>query len=68
MLALAEYQDLTCSGCGGWLPETTAVEAEGWRVPQPVRCGKCTAIAIGQDHHAQDHKHIHATRWIAERR
>lgn len=68
MLALAESRELTCPGCGGWLPETTSVEAEGWRVPPPHRCGRCTAIGIAQEHHANDHKHIHATRWSAERR
>lgn len=68
MLALGEYRDLTCSGCGGWLPETTSVEAEGWRVNLPIRCGKCTAISVRQEQHSGDHKHIHATRWSAERR
>lgn len=68
MLALALYRDLTCSGCGGWLPETTQVEAEGWQVPPPIRCGMCTAIGISQDRHAADHKQMHATRWRADRR
>lgn len=68
MLALAECRDLTCSGCGGWLPETTTVEAERWTVPPPTRCGKCTAIGIAQDRHAEDHQQLHATRWSAQRR
>lgn len=68
MLAAAMARQLTCSGCGGWLPETTSTDAEEYTVPAPYRCGKCTALAIRQEAHAEDHKHLHATRWSAERR
>lgn len=46
MLALQAYEDLTCSGCGGLLPDTTAEGAEdSYRVPNPLRCHRCTAVA-----------------------
>lgn len=68
MLALAHHRSLTCSGCGGWLPETTKTDAEAYRVDPPHRCGKCTALSIAQDKHGKDHQHMHATRWAAHLR
>lgn len=68
MLALAHCREMTCPGCGGWLPETTSHEAEAYEVPPPHRCGRCTALAIAQDRHAKDHQHMSATRWGAELR
>jgi hypothetical protein len=45
MLALQAYEDLACAGCGGLLSDTTAEGAEdGYRVPPPTRCHRCTAI------------------------
>lgn len=61
MLALAVYRASRCEGCGGDLAETTSHEQ--WNVPPPMRCHRCTAIAIAQDAH--DHKHLHALRWTA---
>jgi hypothetical protein len=68
LLALALARQLTCDGCGGWLPETTATDPEEYVVPPPYRCGKCTKLGIAQEAHAADHRHMHATRWSAERR
>lgn len=45
-LALAEYEDGCCPGCGGHLQETTAPEAEFlYRDEDPVRCHKCAALS-----------------------
>lgn len=64
MLALAEVRAMTCSGCGGDLGETTT--HEDWVPLAPLRCHRCTAIAIAQDGH--DAKHPQALRWGAELR
>lgn len=63
MLALHQCRALTCTGCGGWLPDTTAHER--YVVEPPTRCHRCTAISGAQERHSQDHKHMHATRWTA---
>lgn len=50
MLALGRHGDLSCKGCGGWLPETTEAEAEDTYVVQPpVRCHRCAAFSAGVD-------------------
>jgi hypothetical protein len=50
MLALAEWERLTCNGCGGWLPETTALEnSDNYAPPKPIRCHCCEALAISQE-------------------
>lgn len=67
-LALATCRQLTCDGCAGWLPDTTVGEVEDWTVPAPWRCKRCTAIAFRQEVYAEQNKHVHATRWTAERR
>jgi hypothetical protein len=64
MLALAEYRAGTCPGCGGQLAETMTHET--WDALPPLRCHRCTVIAIAQDHH--DGKQPTALRWGATRR
>lgn len=50
MLAFLLVQQLTCSGCGGHLPDTTAPDADGAYVAElPVRCHRCTAIGVQAD-------------------
>jgi hypothetical protein len=61
-------RQMSCDGCGGWLPDTTLGEVEDWDVPPPWRCKRCTAIAYRQEVYAEKNKHVHATRWTAERR
>lgn len=47
MLALGVYRDLIHEPCGGWLPETTAPDAEdAYQVDTPHRCHLCTARAV----------------------
>jgi hypothetical protein len=73
VLALAMCRELTCDGCGGWLPETTTHD-DGWHVDAPWRCHACTAVSQRQQSHAASIRtntsdgHMHATRWHVERR
>ena len=47
MQALDELDGQTCSGCGGWLPETTSLEADGkYHADHPFRCHRCDALEI----------------------
>lgn len=63
MLALAEWERLTCNGCGGWLPETTAKENDGaYAPPKPIRCHCCEALAISQELRG-DKERPQAQRW-----
>ncbi|HEY9414796.1 MAG TPA: hypothetical protein VIQ30_08575 [Pseudonocardia sp.] len=63
MLALDLHEALTCSGCGGYLPHTTAPEADdAYKAELPIRCHRCTAIAIGADAYS-DTPHAHALRF-----
>lgn len=63
MLALAERESLTCTGCGGWLPETTALEHDGrYKPPTPIRCHCCDALGIAQKVRG-DKERPQAQRW-----
>ncbi|MFF4600552.1 hypothetical protein [Amycolatopsis sp. NPDC001319] len=45
VLAYLDFEQLSCVGCGGYLPETTDVENEGRYVAEPPgRCHRCDAI------------------------
>jgi hypothetical protein len=67
MLALAVVEADRCPGCGGALSETTDPDSEGsYRVPEPDRCHRCTAIAQRQDGY-REAKHNHALLYHAER-
>jgi hypothetical protein len=68
MLALGEYKSMTCSGCGGWLPETTAREPERghrWRVTA-IKCHACVAVDITATAAAKD-PHGHLNRYRIEK-
>lgn len=68
MLALDAYEASVCDGCGGYLPETTAAEAdEGYTVGTPIRCHRCTAIAQKAEAYGET-KHSHALRFPARRK
>jgi hypothetical protein len=62
MLALAEYRDSVHEACGGYLPDTTAAEADGQYVADiPSRCHLCTARAIAAEpYFKDDHPQPHA--------
>lgn len=69
MLALAESEALTCTGCGGWLPETTAADNEyRYELPEPTVCHGCKIQATAQDMRIKDSDSpLQALRWpIAE--
>jgi hypothetical protein len=64
-MALALCRELTCAGCGGWLPDTTEHDASHYRAdPAPWACGSCVALGIVQRAYGEDYPHdMHATRW-----
>jgi hypothetical protein len=70
MLALAEYRSMSCEGCGGWLPDTTAdgVDATDFEVPGPMKCHQCVAISIHAEAFAKNGKQPHLARWRAKRK
>lgn len=68
MLALQAYEGACCSGCGGFLPDTTAQAAEdGYHVPLPTRCYRCTAVGQRSTEY-RDANQPHALHYRAERR
>lgn len=68
MLALQAYEDARCGGCGGFLPDTTDQSAdEGYRVPDPTRCHRCTAISQKAESY-RDARQPQALLFHAERR
>jgi len=66
ILALVRCERMTCSGCGGWLPETLVYEPEDYVVDPPTPCAKCKVLAIYGDGQADDEKHMHTLRWRAD--
>jgi len=49
-LALQEYEDSLCSGCGQPLHESMNPDLlEEWTTMDPHRCGSCTAIAVAAE-------------------
>lgn len=54
MVALANHEADTCTGCGGLLSETTDPANEGAYLPEPaVRCHRCTALSAAR-HQLED--------------
>jgi DNA-directed RNA polymerase subunit RPC12/RpoP len=49
MLALGRYRELSCPGCGGWLPETTDKDAEDTYEADLIRCHRCSAHSVAAD-------------------
>jgi hypothetical protein len=50
MIALAELDGQSCSGCGGYLPETTHIDkSDGYVAEHPWRCHRCEALEIRRD-------------------
>lgn len=67
MLALQAYEDSCCSGCGAFLPDTTAAEAEDAYRIEPARCHRCTAISQAADGF-RENPHAHALLYRVKRR
>ncbi len=67
--AHALLQADTCSGCGGWLSETTQPDREGqYEVPPPHRCHRCTSLSIKRREYAEKTQHAHALHFIVRPR
>lgn len=63
MLALALLRELTCKGCGGYLPETTKPERDDAMVAVDHSvCFDCVALEIKRDSD-KDVPHVHAHRY-----
>ena len=63
-LALQEYEDGLCSGCGQPLRESMDPDLlEEWTSMDPHRCGGCTALAVAADQ-SKDRDHPGALRYI----
>jgi hypothetical protein len=62
MLALQEWREARCRGCGGDLAETTDPDREdGYRPLLPVRCHRCTALSRSEETYRKaDAPHPHA--------
>lgn len=55
ILAYLDYESQVCTGCGGYLPETTAKENEGrYHAGIPGRCHRCDALQAQQDSYGKD--------------
>ncbi len=49
MVALANHEADTCTGCGGLLSETTDPANDGAYLIEPaVRCHRCTVLSIAR--------------------
>jgi hypothetical protein len=49
VLAWIDYERSLCSGCGGYLPETTDPENESrYKAGLPHRCHRCDAVQSRQ--------------------
>ena len=63
-LALQEYEDGLCSGCGQPLKESMDADLlDDWTTMEPHRCGGCTALAVAADR-SKDREHPGALRYI----
>lgn len=66
ILALLLVRGMTCDGCGGHLPDTTAEDAD-YVADLPYRCHKCTAIAQKADEY-REAPHAQALRYPTRRK
>lgn len=47
MLALIDFEAQQCTGCGGFLPDTTDPDTQ-WEAEPPHRCRRCDAMLTMQ--------------------
>lgn len=68
MLALAMYRDSLCPNCRGYLPDTTAPEADDDYVCGPPHvCNRCLALDIAAGSYTED-PHPSSLLFVAKRR
>lgn len=67
MLALQAYENSCCTGCGGFLPDTTDPKSEEAFRVEAARCHRCTAIAQEADGY-KENDHPQALLYRVERR
>lgn len=46
--ALADLKADTCSGCGGFLSETTVDDGHGYDIDHSLVCRRCSMLALAQ--------------------
>lgn len=64
VLALAQWEDLHCPQCNGWLPETTdPANEDAYRAEPPGRCHRCTALVAKQESYAEHPYHRSQVLW-----
>lgn len=64
-LAMFQFQAETCHGCGGWLQETTAEEAEGKYVAlPPIRCHRCKVINAEREAYHEEPELYHPDSYV----
>lgn len=70
MLALSHYRQNIHDQCGGYLPDTTAPEAEDrYKAGLPIRCHQCTERLRAYERHRENSApHIDALLFPVERR
>lgn len=68
LLALQEWEDNLCGGCGEPLAETTAPENMfAYKGELPVRCHRCTAVAVAAEGYEKS-PHPHALMFPVSKR
>jgi len=69
MLALAEYREMYCSGCGGELEKTMHIDNEFAYTATPWVCWGCKAIDKGVSRYQESHPNARPPgRWSLEKR
>ena len=69
VLALIDYEGQCCPGCGGYLPDTTAPEAQfAYEADNPVRCHDCTAVQRKQGKYREQEQAAALVQWPVRRR
>lgn len=67
ILAYLDYEAQVCTGCGGYLPETTDEQAKYTAEP-PFRCYRCDAIQSQQEAYKDNPNPGALVLWPAEKR
>lgn len=66
VLALLDYEAQQCSGCGGYLPDTTDPDGK-WVAGLPSRCFRCDAVQRKQQDYRESQNPAALTVWPVHR-